>query len=91
MKTRLSKVSVSINMESYKNALTCELTVSKRDENRCVALCNRNAKIHHYLSFHHISKKLKMRKNWLVAIRRDEGLQFRVAGRFMMDTYLICL
>lgn len=39
MKTRLSKVSVSINMESYKNALTCELTVSKRDENRCVVLC----------------------------------------------------
>lgn len=70
-------------MESNENALTCELTVSKRDGYWCVPLCNGNARIHHDPSFHHIPKKLKMRKKWLVAIRRDEGPQFKV-GKFIM-------
>ncbi|XP_062578055.1 uncharacterized protein LOC134239942 [Saccostrea cucullata] len=61
-------------MESNKNCAT----VSKRDEYCCVPLCNGNARIHHDLSFHHIPKNLEMRKKWLVAIRRDEGPQFKI-------------
>ncbi|XP_061170060.1 THAP domain-containing protein 2-like [Saccostrea echinata] len=67
-------------MESNENTPTCELTISKRDEYCCVPLCNGNARIHHDLSFHHIPKKLEMRKKWLVAIRRDEGPQFKIGN-----------
>ncbi|CAC5377045.1 unnamed protein product [Mytilus coruscus] len=49
-------------------------TSKKRDEYCCVPFCNGNARTNKELSFHHIpsEKKMLTRKQWIVAIRRDE-------------------
>lgn len=58
-------------------------TSKQRDEYCCVPFCNGNARTNKELSFHHIpsEKKMLTRKQWIVAIRRDEGEFFKVNTR----------
>ncbi|VDH89218.1 Hypothetical predicted protein [Mytilus galloprovincialis] len=57
-------------------------TSKQRDEYCCVPFCNGNARTNKELSFHHIpsEKKMLTRKQWIVAIRRDEGEFFKIGG-----------
>ncbi|VDI67622.1 Hypothetical predicted protein [Mytilus galloprovincialis] len=57
-------------------------TSKQRDEYCCVPFCIGNARTNKELSFHHIpsEKKMRTRKQWIVAIRRDEGEFFKIGG-----------
>ena len=54
--------------------------VTKRVDYCCVPHCNGNGRLHKDLSFHRIpsEKKVELRKRWIIAIRRDEGPDFKV-------------
>ena len=64
--------------------------VKSRDEYCCVPQCNGNARIHKELSFHHIpsEKTSALRKQWIIAIRRDEGPFFKVNKLILRYTCL---
>ena len=64
--------------------------VKSRDEYCCVPQCNGNARIHKELSFHHIpsEKTSALRKQWIIAIRRDEGPFFKVNKLILRNTSL---
>lgn len=50
----------------------------------CVPLCNGDSRYHEDLRFHRIpgrTKDEKLKKEWLVKIRRDEGPDFKVFYR----------
>ena len=50
----------------------------------CVPQCNGDSRYHEDLHFHRIpgrAKDEKLRKGWLVKIRRDEGPEFKVFNR----------
>ena len=51
----------------------------------CVPKCNGDSRYSPSLRFHHIpgrEKNKKLRTQWLVKIRRDEGLDFKVVFKF---------
>ncbi|KAK3612432.1 hypothetical protein CHS0354_032041 [Potamilus streckersoni] len=50
-----------------------------RDEYCRAPLCNGNARIQIDLSYYHIPsvKEMDLRRKWIVAIRRDEGPNFK--------------
>lgn len=54
--------------------------VTKRVDYCCVPHCNGNGRLHKDLSFHRTpsEKKVEVRKRWIIAIRRDEGPDFKV-------------
>jgi len=65
--------------------------VKFRDEYCCGPQCNGNAGIHKELSFHHIpsEKKSALRKQWTIAIRRDEGPFFKV-NKLILRNKCLC-
>ncbi|KAL3863782.1 hypothetical protein ACJMK2_005517, partial [Sinanodonta woodiana] len=60
-------------------AATVDTSNTKYRDIYCVSLCNWNAIIHINLSFHHIPsvKKIELLTQWIDAIRRDEGTNFK--------------
>ena len=64
--------------------------VKSRDEYCCVSQCNKNARIHKELSFHHTQseKKSALRKQWIIAIRQDGGPFFKVNKLILRNTSL---
>ncbi|XP_069122756.1 uncharacterized protein [Argopecten irradians] len=70
---------MSTNMAAH-TAVMAENIEPRRSDYCCVPHCNGNAKLHKDLSFHRFpsEKKEDLRKRWIIAIRRDEGPDFKI-------------
>ncbi|XP_033725158.1 THAP domain-containing protein 2-like [Pecten maximus] len=51
----------------------------------CVPKCNGDSRRHDGLSFHRLPQDKELRKQWIIKIRRDEGLNFKVT-----DSTVVC-